>query len=136
MSASSASEKPSPESETSTEIIVVYHEPGTPLPETDTDWDRVMAMTDEEIHQAALDDPDNPPLETIRQHLRRLVNPLRLRKRLGLSQEEFADRYGIPLALIQDWETVRKRPDRVAYALLEAIDKEPETMARLLSRAA
>jgi hypothetical protein len=27
-----------------------------------TDWDRVDAMTDEEIEQNALDDPDNQPI--------------------------------------------------------------------------
>ena len=26
-----------------------------------TDWDRVLAMTEEELHQNALDDSDNPP---------------------------------------------------------------------------
>jgi hypothetical protein len=28
-----------------------------------TDWQRVNSMTDEELTQNALDDPDNPPLE-------------------------------------------------------------------------
>lgn len=28
-----------------------------------TDWKRVDSMTDEELTQKALDDPDNPPLE-------------------------------------------------------------------------
>lgn len=28
-----------------------------------TDWERVDNMTDEELTQNALDDPDNPPLE-------------------------------------------------------------------------
>ncbi|AFZ50671.1 hypothetical protein [Dactylococcopsis salina] len=27
-----------------------------------TDWERVDSMTDEEVEQNALDDPDNPPL--------------------------------------------------------------------------
>lgn len=117
-------------------MVEVWHEPGTPFPETDTDWDRVEAMTDEEIEQAALDDPDNPPLESIRQHLHPVVNTVRLRRRLGLTVEEFASRYKVPLAVLEEWESRRKRPDPVARALLEAIDKEPETMARLLSRAA
>ena len=34
------------------------------LPEdTQTDWARVKAMTDEEIDAAALSDPDNPPID-------------------------------------------------------------------------
>lgn len=31
------------------------------MPDTHTDWARVNAMTEEEIEQNALDDPDNPP---------------------------------------------------------------------------
>ncbi len=34
---------------------VLFESPGT-------DWDRVNAMTEEEIERNALDDPDNPPL--------------------------------------------------------------------------
>jgi hypothetical protein len=32
-----------------------------------TDWERVDQMTDEELTQNALDDPDNPPLEDNKQ---------------------------------------------------------------------
>jgi putative transcriptional regulator len=32
------------------------------LPPSKTDWDRVMAMTEEEIHAAALADPDAQPM--------------------------------------------------------------------------
>jgi hypothetical protein len=31
------------------------------LPDTETDWTRVNAMTDEEIERNALEDPDAPP---------------------------------------------------------------------------
>jgi uncharacterized protein (DUF4415 family) len=34
------------------------------LPEdTETDWERVKAMTEEEIEEGARSDPDNPPLD-------------------------------------------------------------------------
>ena len=33
------------------------------LPKSDTDWERVKNMTEEEIEANALSDPDNPPLE-------------------------------------------------------------------------
>jgi hypothetical protein len=32
------------------------------LPDTETDWARVNAMTDEEIERNALEDPDAPPV--------------------------------------------------------------------------
>lgn len=31
--------------------------------------------------------------------------PKQLRKKLGLNQEEFSDRYGVPLKTLQNWES-------------------------------
>jgi hypothetical protein len=46
----------------SKDMVWVDHEPGDPPIETDTDWDAVEALTDDEIHAAALADPDAQPL--------------------------------------------------------------------------
>jgi putative transcriptional regulator len=46
----------------SNNMIWVEHNPGDPPIQTDTDWDRVDAMTEEEIHAAALSDPDAQPI--------------------------------------------------------------------------
>ncbi|PNW46106.1 UNVERIFIED_CONTAM: hypothetical protein BEN50_12115 [Euhalothece sp. KZN 001] len=41
-----------------------------------TDWERVNNMTEEEIEQNALDDPDNPPLtDEELKYLKPLSNP-------------------------------------------------------------
>jgi hypothetical protein len=48
----------------------------------DTDWERVNSMTDEEIHQAALDDPDAQPLTPY--ELTRFKPFILLRKKLKL----------------------------------------------------
>jgi putative transcriptional regulator len=37
---------------------------------------------------------------------------------------------------LRDWEQLRSTPDAPARALLQAIEREPETMRRLLSQAA
>ena len=63
------------------------------------------AMTDEEsdaVTAAALRDPDCPP-QTREQVARMRPEPLvrGVRLRLGLSQQAFADRYGIPVANIR-----------------------------------
>ena len=42
-------------------ITRVKLDPKNP-PRGKTDWKRLDAMTDEEVHAAALSDPDNPPL--------------------------------------------------------------------------
>ncbi|MFM2043503.1 MAG: hypothetical protein RLY86_2079 [Pseudomonadota bacterium] len=115
---------------------MVTRRQGDPFPETDTDWDLVNAMSDEEITRRALDDPDNPPVDTIEHRLRRVVNVRRLREGMGLSLDAFAGRYDLPVALVQGWEENPRIKDPAARRLLEAIEREPETMARLLSPAA
>ena len=54
------------------------------------DWSRADAMTEEEIHTAALADPDAQPLTPAR--MRRTPQVRIIRRALGLSQEEFATR--------------------------------------------
>jgi putative transcriptional regulator len=43
-------------------MVWVDHERGDPYPETDTDWAAVDVLTDEQIHAAALSDPDAQPI--------------------------------------------------------------------------
>jgi len=123
-------------------MIVVEHEPGDPLPETDTDWDAIDALTDEELTAAALADPDAQPIprgtdeELEKLGLHRLVNVKKLRERLGLTQEAFAAAYRIPVGTLRDWEQGRKNPDAPARAYLIVIDRNPEIVAQSLRRAA
>jgi putative transcriptional regulator len=58
-----------------------------------------------------------------------------IRRALGLSQEEFASRYRIPLGTLRDWEQGRSEPDQTARAYLNVIAAEPEAAARALNRA-
>ncbi len=59
-----------------------------------------------------------------------------LRRALGLTQEEFATRYQIPIGTLRDWEQGRAEPDQPARAYLKAIAGAPEAVRRALSRAA
>jgi len=123
-------------------MIVVDHEPGDPYPETDTDWDAIDALTDEELTAAALADPDAQPIprgsdeELAKLGLHRLVNVKKLRERLGLTQEAFAATYRIPVGTLRDWEQCRKNPDAPARAYLLVISRNPEVVAEWLKRAA
>ena len=58
-----------------------------------------------------------------------------LRAKLGLTQRDFAARYGFKLSAVQSWErkSQRRRPERPARILLKVIDKEPEAVERALS---
>jgi putative transcriptional regulator len=88
-------------------------------------------MTDEEVHAAAMADPDARPMtpEELRT-ARRVPRVKTLRRALGLTQEEFAARYHIPLGTLRDWEQGRSEPDQPARAYLRAIAGNPEGVRR------
>lgn len=50
----------------------------------------------------------------------------RVRKRLGLSQAEFAERIHVSPETIRNWEQGKRSPTGAARALLEVLDKAPE----------
>jgi putative transcriptional regulator len=111
--------------------------PGEKPPHGETDWARVNAMTDEEVLAAARSDPDAQPLDSEALAKMRRISPVKaLRQRLGMTQVEFAEAFKLPVSTLRDWEQHRSTPDAPARALLQAIDREPETMRRLLSHAA
>ena len=56
-----------------------------------------------------------------------------LRKRLKLSRQKFADRFGLDMRAVQDWEQGRRRPDRAARVLLTVIDYNPDAVIHALS---
>jgi putative transcriptional regulator len=64
------------------------------------------------------------------------VDVVSIRKRLRLSQSEFASNFGISPGTLKDWEQRRKRPEGPARVLLMIIDKEPEAVRRALEPAA
>jgi putative transcriptional regulator len=59
----------------------------------------------------------------------------RLRQRLGLSQTGFADRYGIPVANLRQYEIGRVMPPPAVRAYLDVIAEEPDVTAKALRRA-
>jgi putative transcriptional regulator len=123
-------------------MVSIVHNPGNPPIRTNTDWAVVAALTDEQIHAAALADPDAQPLplgtdeEMARAGLIRIPNVKKLRQSLGMTQGEFATAYRIPVGTLRDWEQGRKRPDAPARAYLMVIARNPKAVARLLGEAA
>ena len=99
--------------------------------------------SDQAIAAAVGDDPDEAPLRTEammeaarRQELLRDIHGvLRLRRRLRVGQIAFANRYGIPLGTLRNWEQGRSEPDRAAKVLLAAIATDPEGIARAAAHA-
>lgn len=58
-----------------------------------------------------------------------------IREELGLSQQDFASAYRIPLATLKGWEQGRRQPDATAAAYLSVIARLPRE-ARDVLRAA
>jgi putative transcriptional regulator len=98
------------------------------------DWSRLDAMSDEERHAAALSDPDAQPLtpEDFKR-MKRTPQVRVIRRALGLSQEEFASRFHIPLGTLRDWEQGRKEPDTAARAYLRVIGHNPAAVTEALT---
>lgn len=91
----------------------------------------IPPKTEAEIEAAAADDIENPPLSPEQlKRLRPVPRVKTLRRALGLTQEEFASRYGIPIGTLRDWEQGRTEPDQAARAYLNLIARDPLTAAR------
>jgi putative transcriptional regulator len=69
-------------------------------------------------------------------HVPARVNVKKIRMRLGLSQESFAQTYGFALSAVRDWEQGRRQPERSARILLKVVEKEPEAVTRALAKSA
>ncbi len=104
-------------------------------PQGGTDWARIEAMTDEEAHQNALNDPDNPPLTDEQlARMRRVPDPREIRQNLGLTQREFARQFELALGNVRDWEQGARRPDSTARAYLRVIQHSPDAVRAALDR--
>lgn len=103
--------------------------------ETDQhDWAALDAVSDEEKHAAALSDPDAQPLtEDDFRRMKRVPRTKTMRRALGLSQEEFAARFHIPVGTLRDWEQGRSEPDQAARAYLKVIATAPDLVAKELA---
>lgn len=56
-----------------------------------------------------------------------------VRRKLGMSQREFALRFGFSLSTIQNWEQGHRAPEGPARVLLTIIDREPKIVERALA---
>jgi putative transcriptional regulator len=98
------------------------------------DWSRFDAMTEKERTTAAQRDPDARPLEPADfKRMKRTPQVKVIRRALGLTQEEFARRFHIPLGTLRDWEQGAATPDQSARAYLTVIARDPEAVRKALA---
>ena len=99
--------------------------------EAGTDWAYLEAITDEENRANEESDPDAVILTPDeRRRLRRVPDPRAIREQLGLTQRGFADRFGIPVGTLRDWEQGRRFVDATARTLLRTIARAPDVVAQ------
>jgi len=90
-------------------------------------------MTPAAIERAALADPDAHPLTRADlKRMKRTPQAKIIRRALGMTQEEFAARYRIPLGTLRDWEQGRAIPDQPARAYLTVIACSPREVQQAL----
>jgi len=59
----------------------------------------------------------------------------KVRLRMGLSQAQFATKFGFPPATLRNWEQGRSRPDAPTRVLLAVIARHPEAVEQVLGKA-
>lgn len=99
---------------------------------------------DAAIVAAVAGDPDAAPVRTeaeltamlARASARDVHGVAGLRRRLGLSQVQFAARYRLPLSTLRQWEQGAREPDAATKLLLAVIAEDPGLVARVAGRAA
>ena len=103
-------------------------------PTSETDWSRLDAMTDEEALRHAREDADNPPLEDLPEEgAARVFRPQWIRRRLDMSQQEFAEAFGLPLRSLQQWEHGRSTPGKTIRAYFRVIAADPDAVRKALA---
>lgn len=60
------------------------------------------------------------------------IDVKQVRSKLGLSQNDFAETFGINTATLRNWEQGRRQPDGPARLLLTIIDREPAAVRRVM----
>jgi putative transcriptional regulator len=63
-----------------------------------------------------------------------VVKAKEIRASMAISQQEFAEKFGIPLATVKNWEQGRREPDQPTSILLHLISKFPKEIANEIER--
>ena len=102
--------------------IRVKVDPLTPasLPKGRVDKRRLNATTEQDIRRHEESDDAVAMLDAAK-------FARRVRRRLGLTQMQFAQRIDVPLDTVRNWEQGKRSPTGAARALLKVLDRTPES---------
>jgi putative transcriptional regulator len=94
---------------------------------------RIEATTEDDIRRQMIEDGENPDEEVSE---RDIISPWYIRKRLGMSQKDFANTLGVPVATLRNWEQNRVAMEPATIALMRILAREPKAALRALRRRA
>lgn len=86
----------------------------------------IMEMVAVEMGEQELD----PSQETVMRVDMPDITAMRLG--LGVTQQDFADMFGIKVGTLRNWEQGRRRPNAAARILFEVFRREPQAVLRAL----
>jgi putative transcriptional regulator len=92
-----------------------------------TDWEKLDALTDEDIARQIAANPNAAP------DMAPEIDVRAIRRTAGMSQAQFATAYEFSVRTVQEWERGAKRPSGPARTLLKAIKADPEGLRRALA---
>ena len=61
------------------------------------------------------------------------INVKEIREKTGLSQSSFANRFGLSVYALRNWEQGKRQPDPAARAYLKVIEKAPDVVIKALA---
>jgi len=94
-----------------------------------TDWNKIDAMTDEDIARQIAANPDAAP------DMAPEIDVRAIRRASGMTQAQFAAAFEFSIRTVQEWERGAKRPSGPARTLLRAIKGDPEGLRKALATA-
>ena len=95
----------------------------------DVDLAKVDATTEEDIRRHMRQEGYDPDEEVRAEDI---ISPAFIRKRLGMSQRQFAETIRVPVATLQNWEQGRTPMDPSARSLMTILAREPKAALRAL----
>jgi putative transcriptional regulator len=90
---------------------------------------KIKATTEEDIRRHMIEDGEDPDAELREEDI---ISPWYIRKRLGMSQRQFAATLGIPIATLRNWEQNRVMMEPATIALMRILAHEPKAALRAL----
>lgn len=102
------------------------------------DLAKIRGATDRDLEQMIAEDPDTAPDMSKNRDWRKVLTPRMpdvraIRRQLGISQVQFARRFGFSVRTVQEWEQGRAIPDRPARILLHVIEQSPRAVERAVA---